>query len=395
MPNKDTGLVSEQNSSLDTLWSTVEPVDLVEKAYPNLVSSYLDTISAKSKKSSKLTRANSKNGPSQVAEIVQKNSVNQDPIIIDNGKVNHDAVKVKKPTKKSKNQKDDGKTKQIDKYFKKVKILPALATPKSKPKIQPPKPQAESPKIKTCSTPLNLTELSFDFNNSHGDDIHDLSDIIQGIVSNSPTITDICGRKLYYENANQPTQRLHSFKSTTPHGKDETADEFDMIVAGIEPLRSRNDTNTPTTSRKKTKKRSVDKRSSSKHVETPILITKFFKRNRIEHKASVLTSSTPTASPENLTENESFKSISTSKDNGANVSYFFGDITDEHDVFEKLTDFRNMEDVCPTNEDYAEEACHGDELQENNDSPGIELSDTFDLDDYVPVGAHLRQRLAL
>lgn len=369
----------------------MEPVDLVEKAYPNLVSNYLDTISAKTKKTTKLTKAANKNGKKAPAKANHKKSDKlQELIISDDNEENINPDKLKKPKKRLPNQ-DEGK---IDKYFKKVKNLPnSIVTPKTQQKSQPleRKQETQSPKIETCSTPLSLTQLWFDFNDS-SDQIHDLSDIIQGIVSNAPTIKNICGKKLHYEGVKN---ELKPIQNMDRDEKDDTADEFDFIVAGIKPLSS--ETNTPTTSRKKAKKRSATKRTTSKTVDdhspttTPILIEKFFKRNCIAHKSSVMTSSTPTVSPKTSPRNVSFKSISSPIENEANVSYFFGDITDENDAFEKLIDFRNMDDEpCINNKDGQ----HGEELQEINDSPPIELSETFDLDNYVPVGANLRKRIA-
>lgn len=394
-------LTSEQNSTLETLWSTVEPADLVQKAYPDLVNSYLDAINAKTKKSSKRAKAKA-----------------QEALVTDKDKENDKPVKAKKKSK----PKEDGKTKQIDEYFKKVKNVPPTVTPKSKPKTQNPSknnPSTQSPKIETCSTPMGLVELSFDFNDS-SDAIHDLSDIIRGIVETSPTITNICGKKLHYDGGNkQPEQ----FQSTPNVDKDETTDEFDMIVAGMKPLPR--DNITPKTSRKNKKRpsnaisKSQDENNSSPST-TPIIIKKFFKRNQIKHKtfasiptvscespsgsstptASIqssptkLVSSTPAHSPDSSARrNESFKSISSPK-NVKEVSYFFGDITEENDIFEKLTDFRNMDDESNDDDDSENAVSQGDQLQDINDSPPIELSDTFDLNDYVPVGANLRKRIA-
>lgn len=385
-------ILSEQNSNLDTLWSTVEPVDLVEKAYPDLVKTYLDTISAKTKKSTKVTKASTKNGRKAATKATQKKlNKLQDVIVDDDNAENVDPEKLKR-SKKTSQKKVDGKTERIDKYFKKVKKISSVRTPTMQQKKQPltNKPLIESPKIETSSIPLRLTELSFDFDDAT-DDIHDLSNIIQGIVSNSPTIRDICGKKLHYECANK---QLELRKTIDRDEKNETIDEFDIIVAGMKSFPT--ESHTPTTSRKKTKKRSVDSRLAAENIDdhspstTPIIIKKFFKRNYIDHKPTV-TSSTPTNSPQN----ESFKSISSPKLTEANISYFFGNITDENDAFEKLIDFRNMEDedeICANKVDDVD--CIGDELQEINGSPPIELSETFDLDDYVPVGANLRKRLA-
>lgn len=340
----------------------------------------MDAINAKTKKSSKATKPSGRNPTNK------KSTKGSDPLISDNNKENDDSGKSKKSKKKSK-PKDDGKTKHIDEYFKKVKGLPTITTPQPQPKSKPPNSQHQSPQIKTCSTPLSLTELSFDFDNS-SDDILDLSDIIRRIVSDSPTVTNLCGKKLHYECVKE--QSMHEKSIVDVGDKDETADEFDMIVAGMKPIPSDKSnqkpvTTTPITSRKKaSKKRPVDKTSSKKCVNdgsptaTPVLIKKFFKRNRIVQKPS----STPSMSPIEL-RNE------TSNDN-ANVSFFFGDITEENDAFEKLIDFRNMEDEVCTNNDLDD----GDKLQVIDDSPELQLSETFDLEDYVPVGANLKKRLA-
>lgn len=390
---------TEQNSSLEQLWSTVEPVDLVQKAYPEVVSNYLDTISAKTKKPSKAAKTGLKTTrTTRKKQLVLINS--------DDNEGNIDNEKLIKP-KKIVRKKDDIKSKNIGEYFKKVKRLPRILSPEKKEELQ-------SPKIKTCSTPLSLTELSFDFNNSN-DDVQDLSDIIHGIVSNSPTINDLCGRKLYYESVNnQPSPNPCTVEQDE---KDESADEFDMIVAGKKPAPIR--TYTPTTSRRQTKNSSAVKRHSSENVDdpshssTPILIKKFFKRNRIDLKVSNIPS-TPN-SPLNLSfesiespkmnepleilstptsnKNLSFESIRSTKQN--NVSHFFCDLTDlteENDEFEKLLDFRNMKDDVST-DDEDNVPCR-DILQDVIDSPPIQLSETFDLDDYVPVSANLKKRIA-
>lgn len=346
-----------------------------------------------------MAKANNKNGEELATKATKKKSGKLPAVTIsDDNEENVVPEKLKKHKKRLQN-KDDGKTKQIDNYFKKVKNLPNIQTPTMQQKKQPLRntQETQSPKIETSSTPLSLTQLSFDFNNST-DDILDLSDIIQGIVTNSPTITDICGVKLRYECVNNRQKKPN--KTIDRDEKDDTADEFDIMVAGMKPFPS--ETNTSITSRRKTKKRSADKRMPSKSVDspstTPIIIKKFFKRNRIEHKSSVSTptqmvSSTPTNSAKTSPQNVSFKSICSPNENEANVSYFFGDITEENDAFEKLTDFRNMEDeICINNEDDI--VCLADALLEVNDSPPVELSETFDLDDYVPVGANLRKRLA-
>ncbi|KAJ6643661.1 Flap endonuclease GEN [Pseudolycoriella hygida] len=375
IPEEQMRAFEEQNSSLEILWSTVEPVDLVEKAYPKLVANYLESKSAKTKKPSKVTKENGKKATKTTQKKANKlNDENQE---------NLDAEKLKKPRKKLQ-RKDEGKVEKIDKYFKKVKNIPKMSTPKMERKATPlrSKLTTESPKIKTCSSPLSLTQMSFDFNVS-SDDIHDLSDIIRGIVASSPTIKNLCGKKLHFESVSKP---LKLSDDIDHEEQNETLDEFDIIVAGTKP--TCNETNAPT-SLSATKSRADRKRLSSKKIDdsspskTPILIKKFFKRNLIEQN-----SSTPKLSPRVSPQKPSASPIQ----NEVNVSYFFGDITAENDVFEKLTDFRNMEDEVLTSEEDI--VCRGDELHDAVDSPPIELNDTFGLDNYIPVGANLRKRLA-
>lgn len=353
------------------------------------------TISAKTKKPSKATKTYNK--------TAQKSTRKKQ---VDDNEENVDSEKLKKP-KRIVRKKDDAKTKNIDEYFKKVKSLPRILSPERKEELQ-------SPKIKTCPTPLSLTELSFDFNNSN-DDVQDLSDIIQGIVSTSPTINDLCGKKLRYENMLNNQSSPVACCAIEQDENDETADEFDLIVARRNPISIR--PSTPTTSRKQTKPKSVLKRqfpenvNDPSHSSTPILIKNFLKRNCIDLKSSDMLS-TPilrtslslesigskeqNESPEILStttssKNLSLESIRSTKQ--TDVSYFFGDITDENDEFEKLLDFRNMKDDASTN-DEDDVACRDDKLQDVNDSPPIQLSETFDLDDYVPVSANLKKRIA-
>lgn len=347
------------------MWSTIEPVDLVQKAYPVLVSNYLD----KTKKPTKATKT--------------KKTVKPPTLIHnDDNEGNVHSEKLKKP-KKRLQKKDAGKTKEIGEYFKKVKNLPGILSTERKQETESPTIQTWSPKIQTCSTPLSLTQFSFDFNNSN-DDVQDLSDIIQGIVSNSPTITNLCGKKLHYEPVNDQLQQKTDLTIDRDENE-ESVDEFDFMVAG-KPLSIR--TKSPTTSPEKTTNRPLDKRPSSddlSHSSTPILITKFFKRNCIARK-SLRNKPSTIISPQNI----SLEPITSTNQNEGNVSFFFGDITEENDAFEKLTDFRNMKDV-----DEDDVVCLSDRLQEVNDSPPIQLSDTFDLEDYVPVSANLKKRIAL
>lgn len=320
---------------MENLWSTIEPEDLVQKAYPELVSVFLESKKKKStKKTSKSTKTNSPD----------ENEIQN----------NDETTKKKKPKKISGDQENKMKTRKtkttkqksqdtgnalIEQFFKKVKI-----------------PSYQSPKIKTCSSPLNLSNISLDFTSNDAN----LSDIIQGIVQKTPELTELEGRKLRYDvySSSVPSNvtclqskenKIVQIARSTPL-TELSYDEFDVMVMGKQKNCFSNEhSSTPTRAREKSK---------------------------------------PTKRTSRILELKSTKKLKNSRKPMAEVSSFFGSITldGDTDLFEKSVDFKNMPDeFIDVNESH--------KISENNFE--IQLKeDTFNLTSYVPVGDNLRRKLS-
>lgn len=286
------------------LWSTIEPIDLVEKAYPTLVAEFLQ-IRAKPKRPTKKP-------PKSVLTDVECN----------------------KPTKKTRKKKPssvDNKNPLIERFLRRNSGTSKRAS------------HMASPKIKTSSTPPQLLDDSSDWmDDADAVDCLDLSNVIAGIVSRTPESLQLCGRKLRFDRTRGARVANDIASSSTPLAKG---------------------------------------------------------RNRMRPDAAQIT---PIAheSPESTDLNVSHFFMSA--DNLAAVN-----AVDMVDVFEASIDYRNMPDVYAdegaagavisdkSNADFDEEvfSTNASKTVSGNKSNNRIMSDTFELNQYVPVGAKLRKKM--
>lgn len=306
IPEKQINIFMEQNSNnLQLLWSTVEPEDLVQKAYPNIVDEFLIS-KIKPKKAKKVATATTTTTDAKPKKPPKpkrvKNIENQPPPTTDNNML-------------------------IDRFFKKTKTA-------GKQSIPPPvNNHQQSPKIQTTTSPINLSNFSIDFDDGDDFDEHDISNAIKSIASRPPEATEIHGYKLRFD------EFVDKQISTT--SANASLDEIDLMIMKDQPFLQEVSCNASTPITKKLKPQNKNRRNSHK---------------RQSLKSKLLC--------ENLQKQM----------NNVCCSSFFDAITKANsDVFEKSIDFYNMPDEFDA-------ICTND-------------NDTFDLANYVPVGAKLRKKL--
>lgn len=319
-----------ETEALQILWSTIEPIDLVEKAYPELMSQFEESkAKSKSKKAKK---------PQDTAKLA-KGDVEKET-----------AVKLpKKVTSRTAKKKKDENVRPIDLFFKK----------------QFTKTVYSSPKIKTTTKPMNLSAFSIDFNSSYmldGDDMN-LSAIIDEMVSRPPNVTELNGKKLKFDEiaakgiAIETVDEANELPSNEMmHGEknkaEESVDEFDLIVM------------------RKARKSIITKRrsilaSDSIGLNVNSCSTPLNKNHMSKLKDQ---SAEWNISPAIETPTNRKKSIISS-------SFFAVNPDDEVDLFEKSIDYRNMQDV-DSSEDQCE-ACGSSKASEQNDDDNS-FNDTYD-----------------
>lgn len=201
----------DDTDGLNSLWSTIEPIDLVEKAYPELVETFNDSkakkkptkkkVDAKSsnrdvelRKGTKRTKKSSNTSLNDMSDLQQAlNDLEGDAM--DSGK-KQVPVKKKRVPKKADSSECIG-LQTLDKFF------------IQKPKLTSAQPRTyESPRIRTCSTPMSLSKFNFDLEESDLDDSmstsykENLSQIIKDMVKRVPNVTEFGGKKLRFDEIN-------------------------------------------------------------------------------------------------------------------------------------------------------------------------------------------------
>lgn len=364
-----------ETEALQLLWSTIEPMDLVEKAYPNLVQQFEES---KAKGKTKRAQTKSKTTKSRKAKIVDIDAEDENidsANVIKNG--NTKTVQTKKPGRslatKSK-KKPTENVRPIDLFFRKETVKSNVYA---------------SPKIKTSAKPMNLSAFSVEFNDSftliNNDDMN-LSAIINEMVSRPPDVTEYRGKKLRFDEIT--SKQCESFdwggdsdanaQNMAPQNVDkavdESVDDFDLIVM------------------RKARKSFIDQKKSAfacdsfeqrlNKCSTPVL----------PKRIAAINSSMEHGSPVDL----SYEMNDTKNHKNAVISssFFAVNPDDEFDLFEKSIDFRNMQDVNSDDEsDETQEKNSKDESDEsesnelshteynsdeNDDANGINKYDTFD-----------------
>lgn len=231
IPDEQLNVYMEQNSlnDLQHLWSTIEPQDLVERAYPSLVEAFLaPKLSTKAKRTKKVAAA----APTDDAT----------------NKAKKPATRQKRP-KANENQPPTANGNMlIDRFFKKTKTA-------RKPAPSPPPVSHQSPKIQTSALPMHLSNFSIDFEDGDAFDEHDLSGAIRDIVARPPHATELFGRKLRFE-------EIADHDDAQTDSANVSFDEFDLMV--LNRATQLQDASTPIQAKRKTKGRQRAKRQSLK-----------------------------------------------------------------------------------------------------------------------------------
>lgn len=368
------------------LWSTIEPMDLVEKAYPDLVSRFEESKLKGKSKAKKVPKDSTKNTKKTTKAMDEKEIESESSP--QKSKEPEKLVKAKKTVTrvgvKTKKKKED-KLQPIDQFFQRKGVTSKAVY--------------ESPKIRTTTKPMNLSAFSLNFDDSlmHDDDMN-LSTIINDMVARPPSITEVAGKKLRFDE--MPAMDTHDIPSKDDKyhdfvpeidriqdvtkgkenveinepNKDESMDEFDMIVM------------------RKNAKSGVTKRTSLsrfnlpeagiQNCSTPVTRKRYLPTINASHQGSEHNLSKISSSP-----NIDAPEMSTNRKNSVISSSFFAmNAEDEIDLFEKSIDFRNMEDVESENESEefsspiessaASKSSHHDDVDNGDDE--INQYDTFD-----------------
>lgn len=314
---------ANEEEALQSLWSTIEPIDLVEKAYPELVEKYLQS-KIKPKKTKAIVRKPAKR-TNKIANhsLHDMSSLQQALDEIDVPKVKPKPKAAKKTTKKSPKAKKAKVT---------LQTLEKFLQPMSKVKTKQSSPPGFDPgaTTSTLSKPptktIDLSNFSIDLDDMENEDC-DLSQIIGDIVSKPPTITEICGKKLRFDEVRiqrkpSPIQLEEEVEVDTSLGTikeniaakeavEESFDEFDLIVMGKAP--------------KDLPKKYLSVNKEQMKSSTPVLIDRFMKKHSIQSHTN--------------------SSIKESAESAVITTSFFSVAADDDvDLFEQSIDFKNMED---------------------------------------------------
>lgn len=308
----------DTNEADQMLWSTIEPVDLVEKAYPDLVERFLQTKSKTRTKQVKMAECI----PTKENRLCIENSdQDSNPIegkpadLINNPKKN---LKLKKPPKSKKKE----KLQTIDSFLCKEHL--------NQSKVY------QSPKIRTTSKPMNLSVFASEFTDSfmsvNDSTMMDLSNIIGEMVSRTPPTTVVFGKRLRFNDVhmspnnrasehNNPTINEHEEKednSIWNEVMEESFDDFDRLV-----MHKGTNGNL-----KKVKN------SRNNQCSTPILKSKNV--DPIGFNAKI----------EDICVTPILDKSTNQKETHLFSSFFNVNPNDEVDLFEQSVDFRNMVDTC-------------------------------------------------
>lgn len=355
----------ENNNDTKLLWSTIEPVDLVQQAYPLVVEQFFAATAAKKPKKPTCRKAiaNDPADSAPSAPKIRKKAQPKTPIL-------------------------------IDRFLQRIQNR----RPKSASPIKPP---IASPKIETSSQPMDLSMLFLDESDwTQTDDTAqlDLSGIIQGMVAKQPEVMEFRGRRLRYDHCDLGGQEdkenvvqshnvisgesaaYNSYADVAKEKNmpaDESLDEIDQLIMG-------------------SKERPLSGCSST-YSSTPILL-----RNTVENycpsnrtspiKVNQQLCPTPEVPPEmDLNYSDS------SEGADAHVSNFFSlDLEPETDEFENSIDFHRMPDEFPEDEEqprFIRVASTQNPVAELSPKVVVLQEDSFNLNGYVPVGNNMRKRL--
>lgn len=359
-----------ETEALQMLWSTIEPIDLVEKAYPNLIRQFEESkAKGKPKKSKKTTEGTvpttaqttkaGKTKSHRALSSVDINTIDDNAVESSGTAAAAAAVKKGRQTKQTGKQSNAKKKvtnnmQPIDRFFRKDNAKSAYA----------------SPKIKTTTKPMNLSTFSMCLGDSFDlmpDDDMNLSEIINEMVSRPPKLTEYRGKQLQYDEivtsvrndciidhmANDEDESSPSVVSAAAHDKtkanDQSFDEFDLIVM-------------------RKARKSLIARKAVVSLQIPL-------DNRCVSDCStpVMSKRLCTRLSTSFKLDADFDSPSLETDDSKNrrkstISTSFFAINpndDDVDLFEKSIDFRNMCDDIDDGDGNSDDSTNDD----NNDSP--------------------------
>ncbi|XP_075161836.1 XPG-like endonuclease [Haematobia irritans] len=198
------------------LWTTVEPMNMMEAAYPMHVEEFLKSKEKPKKPGKKRSKGKLKSTESETIGSLE----NLEDLI----KATNEVSKTIKPKKKSKIKVDSNPGLQmIDKFFKQ-KVLLEKQTPK----------KSVMPKKETCSTPITKNILS-DWETDDENHVMDMSDIVNTIVGKSHetvTLRKHQGLQLYYETIPQNISTLLDDTKSTSKANESISkclDDLDVL----------------------------------------------------------------------------------------------------------------------------------------------------------------------
>lgn len=347
-----------ETEALQILWSTIEPMDLVEKAYPDLVRQFEESkAKGKSKKTAK-TQTTVKTTKSRKAKDTDLDAEDEN---IDSANVIKNVNTKTAQTKKSgrslatrNKKKPNENVRPIDVFFRKEIVKSNVYA---------------SPKIKTSAKPMNLSAFSVEINESFtlidNDDMN-LSAIINEMVSRPPDVTEYQGKKLRFDEitskhsesfacgGNSNLNEQNNGPKNVDKAADESVDDFDLIVM------------------RKARKSFIDQKKSAfacdsfeqrlSNCSTPVL------PKRIAALNSSINQSSPVESLIEMNDSKNRKNAVISS------SFFAVNPDDEIDLFEKSIDFRNMQDA--NSDDDSDETDETDGTQEKSSNDQSDESES-------------------
>ncbi|XP_043071474.1 flap endonuclease GEN isoform X3 [Drosophila grimshawi] len=285
----------EHPKGVEELYYTIEPLDMLQAAYPDLVAAFLKSKEKPPKKAAtRKKKTNQKEAPLSPLENLSDLAAATAEIV----------SKPKRGKKKALNEPPKQGQKTMQQFLKQKENTP----------VKMPARQL----VNQCSTPINKC-LPSDLE-SDGEEF-DMSDIINGIVSNpqaQPAVTNHAGHLLHYEPlAEDLSMRLAQLG--LHNGKpNELKDDTDLLVQKRRDI-SMQDECVPL-SKRYSLDDSFDLLVKGELKKVPHLVRTPVERFKQQHRLSTAKESKkmPPAKPE------------------ANVSYFFNQSADGADVFEQL-----------------------------------------------------------
>lgn len=332
----------DDEAALQSLWSTIEPIDLVEKAYPDLVEKFLQ-----SKVKPKRTKTNARK-PAKRTQKIADNSLNDmsllqqaiDEIDGATSKVKPKASKqTKRKSPKAKKAKMNANSLQtLDKFFQQNQPVKSKDSPvTTDTDVGSPSPTPFMP-TKT----INLSDFSVELDEGDDGDCN-LSQIISDIVSKSPKVTEIGGRRLRFDKIKiqrgqcPPSADEIDFdvdvelnNENVLLSAEESFDEFDLLVMGK--------------GTKCVQKKLLSESNEHMKSSTPILVNRFLNKIGNQRRAS---------SSDSRTSADAACSTDVIAKNVITASFFSLATDDDIDLFEKSIDYKNMEDVDLNSSDSA------------------------------------------